>query len=354
MSTHTIRAVVYGAGGFAGGELLRLLACHPHFTIEAALSNTFSGKAVGDVYPNLAPWTDAVFTAPGQWPMASLAKGSWTLFAAMPHVKTMSVLAPLVTDIDNPELKVVDLSGDFRLDDKETYRTFYKHDHLAEALLHEFVYGLPELNREAIRTARLVANPGCFATGCQLALLPVAASGRNAAFVAVDAKTGSSGGGIQPAATAHHPNRMNNFSAYKQLTHQHLPEIQGGWLAAGGSKGTEISFVPQRAPIVRGIFVTAHFMMDEATEAKEAEGWYRMYYQDHPFVRIVDKSPFVSNIWGTNMCDISVTAKGRIVVVSAAIDNLLKGAAGQAVQNANLMNGLEETAGLLTPAPTPI
>jgi LysW-gamma-L-alpha-aminoadipyl-6-phosphate/LysW-L-glutamyl-5-phosphate reductase len=354
MSTETIRGVVYGAGGFSGGELLRLLACHPNFTIEAALSNTHAGKSVSDIYPNLAPWTDAVFTAPDEWPMDRLATGCWTLFAAMPHVKTMSVLGPLVKKFDNPELKVVDLSGDFRLDDPETYRTFYKHDHVAEDLLDAFVYGLPEIHREAIRKARLVANPGCFATGCQLALLPVAASGENASFVAVDAKTGSSGGGIRPAGTSHHPNRMNNFSAYKQLSHQHFPEIQGGWISAGGNQETVISFVPQRAPIVRGIFVTAHFMMDGATDQVEAEGWYREYYRGHPFVRIVDSSPFVSNIWGTNMCDISVTAKGRVVVASAAIDNLLKGASGQAVQNANLMNGLEETAGLLTPAPTPI
>jgi N-acetyl-gamma-glutamyl-phosphate reductase len=354
MNAKTQRAVIYGAGGFAGGELLRLLAVHPHFHIEAALSHTRAGERIGQVYPNLVPFTDAVFTSPEDWDFDALREGDWTLFAALGHGQTMTTLAPLVREVDNPAFKIVDLSGDFRLEDAGTYRQFYGLEHTAPELLGGFVYGLPELNRGAIKGARLVANPGCFATSAQLALLPVAATKRAVRFVAVDAKTGSSGGGIKPAATTHHPNRMNNFSAYKQLTHQHFPEIRGGWAGAGGPPDTEISFVPQRAPMVRGIFTTAHFFMDGEVSADEAAGWYRDYYEDHPFVRVVERSPFVSNIWGTNMCDVSVTAAGRTVVASAAIDNLIKGAAGQAVQNANLQCGFEETAGLLTPAPTPI
>lgn len=349
-----IKAVVFGAGGFAGGELLRLLACHSKFELTAALSNTQAGKKIGDVYPNLAPWTKTVFTAPSAFDFNQMSSGKWMLFAALGHKETQTKLAPLVDTLKDANVKVVDLSGDFRLDDAATYETYYKTPHKAPALLDQFVYGLPELNRSAIQSAEYVANPGCFATASQLAILPMGNADAAVEFIAVDAKTGSSGGGIKPAATTHHPLRMNNFSAYKQFEHQHFPEILAGWIGAGGSPDTKISFVPQRAPMVRGIFVTAHFFLKESVDTKWAETVYKNYYESHPFVRIVDKSPFVSNIWGTNMCDISVVASGRAVVVCSVIDNLIKGASGQAVQNANLMQGFDETEGLIYPAPTPI
>lgn len=352
--SETIKAVVFGAGGFAGGELLRLLACHPQFELTAALSNTQAGKQIGDVYPNLAPWTQIVFTASDAFDFKQMSSGQWMLFAALGHKETQTKLAPLVDVLKDADVKVVDLSGDFRLDDAATYETYYKTPHTAPALLDQFVYGLPELNRDAIRSARYVANPGCFATASQLAILPMGGIDATVEFMAVDAKTGSSGGGIKPAATTHHPNRMNNFSAYKQFEHQHFPEIRAGWIGAGGSPDTEISFVPQRAPMVRGIFVTAHFFLKEAVDTQWAESIYKTYYERHPFVRIVDKSPFVSSIWGTNMCDISVVANGRSVVACSVIDNLLKGASGQAVQNANLMQQFDETEGLIYPAPMPV
>jgi LysW-gamma-L-alpha-aminoadipyl-6-phosphate/LysW-L-glutamyl-5-phosphate reductase len=350
----TRNAVIFGAGGFAGGELLRLLACHPKFEIKAALSNTQAQKRIAEVYPNLAPWTDAVFTAPNNFDFSEMKRGGWTLFAALGHKETQSKLAPLVRDFEDADVNIVDLSGDFRLDDAAIYETYYKTPHTAPALLETFVYGLPELNRAAIKKATRVANPGCFATASELAVLPMAAADIAVRFIAVDAKTGSSGGGIIPAETTHHPNRMNNFSAYKQFDHQHFPEIRGGWISAGGSPDTEISFVPQRAPMVRGIFVTAHFFLDRPVDTAFAEALYKTYYEPHPFVRIVKKSPFVSNVWGANMCDISVAAKGRSVVVCSVIDNLIKGAAGQAVQNANLMQGFDETEGLIYPAPMPV
>ena len=355
MTIDKSRAVIWGAGGYVGGELLRLIACHPKLELSAALSNTHAGKKIGDVYPNLAPFTDTVFESQDGWDSSKLKDGnSWVLFAALGHVETMNKLGPVVRDLKDANVKIVDLSGDFRIPDPALYEQYYKHAHTQTDLLSAFVYGLPELNREQIKTARAVANPGCFATVSQLSLLPMGAAPVKTLFAAVDAKTGSSGGGIKPAATTHHPYRMNNFSAYKQFDHQHFPEIRGGWLSSGGAEDTEISFVPQRAPIVRGIFVSAHFFVEREVSAAEAAGWYREYYDGHPFVRIVEKSPFVSDIWGTNMCAVSVTAKGRKVAVCAAIDNLLKGASGQAVQNANLMLGFEETEGLLMPAPLPV
>lgn len=355
MAIDKSRAVIWGAGGYVGGELLRLVACHPKLELKAALSNTHAGKKVGEVYPNLAPFTDAVFESQDKWAFDKLKNGeSWTLFAALGHVETMNKLGPVVRDLKDANVKIVDLSGDFRLDDAAAYKKYYKHEHTQEDLLGEFVYGLPELNREKIKQATCVANPGCFATACQLSMLPLASAPVKALFAAVDAKTGSSGGGIKPSAGAHHPNRMNNFSAYKQYAHQHFPEIKGGWLLNGGAADTEISFVPQRAPLVRGIFVSTHFFMEKEVSAEQVSDWYREFYEGHPFVRVVEKSPFVSNIWGTNMCEVSVTVSGRSAAVCSAIDNLLKGASGQAVQNANLMLGWNETDGLLTPAPMPI
>jgi N-acetyl-gamma-glutamyl-phosphate reductase len=221
-------------------------------------------------------------------------------------------------------------------------------------LLPRFTYGLPELNREQIQASVLVANPGCFATAAALALLPAAAAGWPVSFVAIDGKTGSSGAGAQPRETTHHPNRMNNFRAYQQLDHRHLPEIEGAWRAAGGSTGTELSFVPHMAPMVRGIFITAHLHLAHPIAEEEIRQQYASFYEPAPFVRIVDGSPSVTEVWGSNRCDLSLTVKGRTVVVCTAIDNLVKGAAGQAVQNANLMNRWQETAGLLAPAPRPV
>jgi N-acetyl-gamma-glutamyl-phosphate reductase len=355
MATEKSRAAIWGAGGYVGGELLRLVACHPKLELTAALSDTHAGKKVGDVFPNLAPFTDLMFESQTDWPFDKMKDGaSWTLFAALGHVETMNKLGPVVRALKGANVKIVDLSGDFRLQDPAAYLKYYEHEHTEQALLPTFVYGLPELYREKIKQAACVANPGCFATACQLSMLPMAAAPVKTLFVAVDAKTGSSGGGIKPASTTHHPYRMNNYSAYKQFSHQHFPEIAGGWQGAGGSKDTEISFVPQRAPLVRGIFVTSHFFMEQAVTKQQAAAWYKEFYASHPFVRMIDKSPFISDIWGTNVCGISVTAEGKKVVVCAAIDNLMKGAAGQAVQNANLMQGWNETDGLLMPAPSPM
>lgn len=348
------KALVWGAGGFVGGELLRLLACHPHFLLAAALSETYAGKGIGDVYTALKPWTDVLFADPNSFDWDFLKSGSWTIFSTLAHGETMKVLPTVIERLGGADVNFVDLSGDFRLNTPTLYEKYYNREHVAKEYLGKFVYGLPELNRSAVKNARYVSNPGCLATGAQLAIIPAAASGVEIRFVAVDGKTGSSGAGAKPRETTHHPNRMNNFRAYMQLEHQHIPEITGGWSGAGGSSDTEIAFVPQMAPMVRGIFTTAYFFPTIPVSTEEVTGWYKKYYSNAPFVRIVDGSPSVAEVWGSNRCDLSVSCDGRKIVVCTAIDNLVKGAAGQAIQNANIMNGWDETAGLMMPAPSPV
>ncbi len=354
MTSEKHDAVVWGAGGFVGGELLRLLACHPHFDLKVALSETYADKPVAEINPQLAGWTNIDFLSLENWSWNRLKAGSWVIFSAQPHTKTMQVLPAVLKELEGSDIKVVDLSGDFRLPNPTTYEKFYGAEHAAPEYLEQFVYGLPEVNRQLIAEADYIANPGCFATCAQLAISPLGARGEKVQFIAIDSKTGSSGAGITPRETTHHPNRMNNFRAYKQLAHQHTPEIVNGWQRAGGSSDTSITFVPQMAPMVRGIFTTAHFFLNESVTTAEVIGRYEDYYKDAPFVRIVEDSPNVTSVWGTNRCDISALADGRTVVVCAAIDNLIKGAAGEAVQCANIACALDETAGLISPTPHPV
>lgn len=347
------KALVMGAGGFAGGELMRILCGHPHLELAAALSETHAGRRIGDVHPTLDSATDLVFLSRDEWDWDRVRAERWVMFSALAHTQTMKVLPPILDGLGRSGLKVVDLSGDFRLDGPEAFESYYGEPHVEPGYLERFVYGLPELMGEAIRGADHVANPGCFATGAQLAIAPAAAAGARVVCIAIDGKTGSSGAGARPGRATHHPNRMNNFSAYGQLTHRQVPEIEAGWRRAGGN-GACISFVPHRAPMVRGIFTTAHLFLEEPLPAGDVFEWYASFYRGSPFVRIVDGSASVARVWGTNRCDVSICVDGVRVIVCTAIDNLVKGAAGQAVQNANLMNGWDETAGLLTPVPSPV
>jgi len=354
MNSKKQSAVIMGAGGFTGAEILRLLAIHPYFELDAAYSSTYAGKSIADIHAGLDGWTDIGFSDPESFDPASLDKNGCTVFCALGHTKSMKLIGPLLKKSENPGLKIVDLSADFRLDSADEYEKHYPAVHCEPGLLDQFVYGLPELNRSLIAEAQYTANPGCFATAAQLAVLPAAASGTKIKYCAIDGKTGSSGAGIKSRTSTHHPLRMNNFAAYKTLTHQHLPEIRMGWKLAGGSDDACISFVPHMAPMARGIFVTAHMFADSGLKPDEIRQWYESFYSDAPFVRIVDGSPEVTAVWGSNRCDISVSVADRCIAVCAAMDNLIKGASGQAVQNANIMNGFEETAGLTAPAPWPV
>jgi N-acetyl-gamma-glutamyl-phosphate reductase common form len=239
---------------------------------------------------------------------------------------------------------VIDLSGDFRLNDAEVFKKYYKLDQ--NEMQSKFVYGLTETNREAIRKAQYVANPGCFATATLLALAPMAASGLLTGSVIVDAKTGSSGSGAKPAANTHHPQRMNSFYAYKPFTHQHVPEIEQH-LQMVGDFQSDFVFMTHSLPVSRGIFASCYLESTVNLTNEDLDNIYRKSYRDDFFVRIVGGSPDINWVKNTNFCDIAAHSNGKQVVVFSAIDNLIKGAAGQAVQNMNLMFGFDEKTGLV-------
>src|SRR5215210_6777635 len=296
-------------------------------------ANEHAGKAVGEVHKNLYGLTDLSFVkAPEDFESLSVLD---CVFLALPHGQALEIAPRLPTGV-----KVVDLSGDFRLRDADEFREHYGREHTATELQREFVYGLTEFNREEIKSARLVSNPGCFATATLLGLGPLAASGALKGRVVVDAKTGSSGSGAKPAANTHHPQRMNSFYAYKPFTHQHVPEIEQE-LRAVGDWSSELVFMTHSLPVARGIFASIYAETKNALTEDELRQIFAGYYHDSFFVRLVNGSPDINWVKTTNFCDLGFAVRGKQVVIFSAIDNLVKGAAGQAVQNINLMFGLD-------------
>ena len=307
-----IRVGIVGGAGYTAGELVRLLVNHPAAEIAWIHSESQAGKAVADHHPGLVGDTDLVFTD------AVDLEGVDALFLCSAHGKSRLFWE------EHPcpaGLKVIDLAQDFR-DESEGY-----------------VYGLPELNRARIAGASKVANPGCFATAIQLSLLPLAKAGLLRGDIHVQAVTGSTGAGVKPSATTHFSWRTGNLSAYKVLTHQHLAEIRRN-LGVGGN----LHFVPVRGDFARGIFAVSETACGLSPE--EATALYKDYYKDAPFTWVLDAPVDLKQAVNTNKCLLSLEGHDGQLVVTAVIDNLLKGASGQAVENLNLMFGLPETAGL--------
>lgn len=339
MSTtvNKIRIAIFGGSGYGGSELLRILLFHPNAEIVLVTANEHAGKAVSDVHKNLLGLTDLRFEkAPeslSELPEIDLA------FFALPHGQAIELIPQLPAHV-----KAIDLSGDFRIDDPAVFEKFYKLGHAGD-IQSEFVYGLTETNREAIKTANYIANPGCFATATLLALAPLVKGGLISGKVIVDAKTGSSGSGAKPAANTHHPQRMNSFYAYKPFTHQHVPEIEQH-LRLVGDFPNDLVFMTHSLPVARGIFASCYVETTDNLTNTELKQIYADFYAGSFFVRLVDGSPDINWVKTTNFCDIAMHANGKQAVVFSAIDNLVKGAAGQAVQNMNLMFGLDETTGL--------
>ena len=333
-----IRVAIFGGSGYGGSELLRILLFHPNVEIAFVTANEQAGKSVGEVHRNLNGLTDLVFQrAPGD---LSLLTDIDLVFFALPHGQALSLAPHLPAGV-----KAIDLSGDFRIDDADIFKQFYKLDHAGE-IQSEFVYGLTETSRYAVRDARFIANPGCFATATLLALAPIVKSGLITGKIVVDAKTGSSGTGVKPAPNTHHPQRMNSFYAYKPFTHQHVPEIEQH-LRRVGEFSSDLVFMTHSLPVSRGIFASCYLETTVNVTNEDLNNLYKHFYDGSFFLRIVDGSPDINWVKNTNFCDIAIHSNGKQVVVFSAIDNLVKGAAGQAVQNMNLMFGLDETTALV-------
>jgi N-acetyl-gamma-glutamyl-phosphate reductase common form len=332
-----IRVGVFGGSGYGGSELIRILLFHQQAEIAFVTANEHAGKRVADVHRNLLGLSDLSFQAApddlSDLPEIDLA------FFALPHGRAIKLIPKLPSSV-----KAIDLSGDFRIDDPEAFRKFY--DLERSDLQSKFVYGLTETNRDAIRDAQFVANPGCFATATLLALAPMVKTGLITGRVVVDAKTGSSGSGAKPAANTHHPQRMNSFYAYKPFMHQHVPEIEQH-LKQVGDFASEFVFMTHSLPVSRGIFASCYVEATNNLTNEDLANIYRTFYEGSFFIRLVDGSPDINWVKNTNFCDIAFHSNGKQIVVFCAIDNLVKGAAGQAVQNMNLMFGLDEKTGLV-------
>ncbi len=323
----TTRVAIVGGSGYGAAELLRLLLPRPDVRVEAVLSRGEAGRPVAAVHKHVRGLTDLCDAASEP---ASLASDHDAVFLSVPHGEARK-LAPAVRE-RCPGAVLIDLSQDFRTDPG-------------------WVYGLTEHAREDVARARSIANPGCFATGLLLGVLPALASGLVPKQVIVDAKTGSSGSGAEPSEKTHHPERVSSFFAYKVFAHAHEAEVGAamGRVPAVRQAGTPpppLAFVPQSAPLVRGIAASCYLVYPDAAPLAALRTAYDVAYARSPFVRIVDEPPNVRDVLGTNNADVFHAAKGSVALVLTAIDNLGKGMAGQAVQNMNVALGLPEDAGL--------
>lgn len=348
------RAAVIGGSGYGGAELIRRLLLHPEVELVRVASIDFVGEPLSAAHPNLEGLTELQFE---KLPPEAAAEGMDVVLLGLPH----KVSAHHVPAIMKTGARIVDLSGDFRLRDAAAYRRYYGAEHPSAQLLDgTFVYGLPELNRARIRAAKYVASPGCFATTIELGLLPLAKAGLLGGAVEVVGITGSSGAGVEPKATTHHPTRAVNLRTYKPLEHQHIPEIVET-LAQAGARALQLRFVPVSAPLPRGIFATAFAHLDGAVSKAAVAAAYAETFAGEPFVRVPKKRlPEVAAVSGSNYVEVGFAiadepdADGRRTVSCFSVsDNLIKGGAGQAIQSMNLMLGLDERLTLEDPGAWP-
>ena len=314
-----IKAGIIGGAGYTAGELIRLLINHPDVEIKFINSSSNAGNKITDVHEGLYGETDLVFT--DELPLDSID----VLFFCTAHGDTKKFMDSHQVPED---LKIIDLSMDYRIKSDD----------------HDFVYGLPELNRRAICHSKHVANPGCFATCIQLGLLPLAKHLMLNGDIMVNAITGSTGAGVKPGATSHFSWRNNNLSIYKPFNHQHVPEIRQSLTQVQGSLDADIDFIPYRGDFARGIFATCVVKTD--APADEIIEGYKSFYKDAPFTHYVDKAIDLKQVVNTNKCLVHCDKFGNKLLITSCIDNLLKGAVGQAVQNMNIMFGIDETEGL--------
>jgi len=344
-----IKVGIVGGTGYTGVELLRLLAAHPEVEIQAITSRSEKGLPVADMYPNLRGHLDLAFSEPN---MAVLSKCD-VVFFATPNGIAMTMARELV----DAGVKVIDLAADFRIKDIKEWSKWYGMDHACPELVEQAVYGLPEVNRADIKKAQLIANPGCYPTAVQLGLLPLIENGLiDTTHLIADAKSGVSGAGRTAAVATLQAESSENFKAYGVAGHRHLPEIKQG-LAIANKADVGLTFVPHLVPMIRGIHATSYARLKDKNSADQLQSLYEKHYADEVFVDIMPAGslPETRTVKGANHCRIAVHVpqNGDTVVILSVIDNLVKGAAGQAVQNMNIMFGLNEDAGLTAIALVP-
>ena len=339
--TNQIKIAIIGASGYTGAELVRLLACHPNADIRALTADRNAGKPISAVFPHLGglDLPDLIKKEAVDW------GGIDVVFCCLPHGTTQEFIASL------PEkLKIIDLSADFRLSDVKTYAEWYGHDHLAPDLQKDAVYGITEISRDTIKNARLVANPGCYPTSALLPLVPlIDAKQIDTGNIIIDSKSGVTGAGRAAKEGTLYAEVTEGIHAYGVAAHRHAPEIEQGLSTAAGSD-IVVNFTPHLMPMNRGILSTIYVSLAKGTSAADLHATLEKTYAKEPFVRVLPEGtvPHTQHVRGSNHCLIGVVAdrlEGRAVIVSV-IDNLVKGASGQAVQNMNLICGLAETTGL--------
>jgi len=328
------RIGILNVTGYAGAELARLLASRADVELTAVTGRSAAGRKLGEVFPHLASIDLTIEPELGEVDF---------VFSALPHQESAAALLPII----EKGVPVVDISADFRLKDPALYDEWYGFKHPAPELLSKAVYGLPELNRSKIAGARLVANPGCYPTASILALAPALAAGIISGNIIIDAKSGLSGAGRSLKLASHYCEANEDTTAYAIGSHRHQPEIAQELKALDGSVGVVV-FTPHLVPMARGILATCYAPLRKNVSAEQASKIYSEFYRGEPFVRVVTEPPHTKYAAGSNMCLVHATVDNRsnMLIAMAAIDNLVKGAAGQAIQNMNLMLGLPEATGL--------
>lgn len=345
------KAVVIGGSGYGAGEIIRRLLLHPEIELVRVASIDFVGEPLSAAHPNLAGMSSLRFE---DIPPEEAAAGADVVLLGLPH----TVSSAFVPRVLPSGAKVIDLSGDFRLHDVAAYEHYYKTSHPCPELLSEAVYGLPELHREAIAEAKLIASPGCFATATELGLLPLARAGFLQGDVRTVAATGSSGSGAAAKAGTHHPVRAQNLKSYKPLMHQHVPEIVQT-LQQAGAQDLRLHFIPISAPLTRGILVSSFVTIPADCSKDHVREAYVSCYKKERFVRFIEsRLPEVAAVSGSNYVEVGFAwgpahGKERTIVCFSAIDNLIKGGAGQAVQSMNIALGCDESLTLLDPGGYP-
>jgi len=337
-----INVGIIGISGYSGVTALELLLKHPKVRVTYASANNTQGK-VTDIWPQFAGKTNLICQ---KFDLKKAVALCDLIFLAVPHTVSMALTPKLI----KAGVPVIDLSGDYRLNSEQQYKKWYGQAHTDSKNLKKAVYGLPELYREDIKKANLIANPGCYPTAALLALIPfISIHGKLVQSIAIDAKSGVSGAGRRASVALNFSEVTGNFKAYKALCHQHAPEIDL-YLSKISSKPIAVDFVPHLLPVNRGILETIYVRLDQKLSLDALHKIYKRFYKTEPFVHVlpIGHQPELKNVTGTNMCDIGLvmSANNQLLVITSVIDNLVKGAAGQAIQNMNIMKGFKETTGL--------